>query len=363
MAKTLPARPNLDHLRAQAKTLLGDLRAGKASAAQTFIKHLPAARRMSADGVRRAGLRLADAQSAIARQSGFGSWPSLARHVEHLRRLEGEWAFQSLEVDGLKMAAAVLGSSKLLIDGDRFRMESSEATYDGVFGIDVEADPPLIDIEFVEGPEAGNWSYGIYRLDGDDLTFCLGLTGAPRPTRFATASNTGHALERLRRVSAARPEDVRGGKRAAAKTAPAGAAAAPAPAVDESAFTLEMTPLLQRLQGEWLPVVLVSSGVPLADAMLGYGVRTTTGNEAKVVFGGQTMVHAKMRFDESAQPIAVDYLNVGRGPKAISLGVFEWVGDEARFCLAPAGAPRPTDFSCGTGSGRTLSQWRRKTPR
>ncbi len=64
MAKTLPARPNLDHLRGQAKSLLADLRNGKASAVQTFLKHLPAARRMTPDGVRRAGLRLADAQSA-----------------------------------------------------------------------------------------------------------------------------------------------------------------------------------------------------------------------------------------------------------------------------------------------------------
>jgi uncharacterized protein (TIGR03067 family) len=363
MAKTLPARPNLDHLRAQAKRLLADLRDGKASAVRTFITHLPAARRMTSAGVRRAGLRLADAQSAIARQSGFDNWPSLARHIEHLRSLEGEWAFRSLEVDGQKMAAAMLGSSKLQIDGDRFRMESSEATYEGVFNIDVEADPPLIDIEFVEGPEAGNWSYGIYRLNGDDLTFCLGLTGASRPTRFATAPHTGHALERLRRVSAARPGDVQGGKRAADKTASAGAAAAPARAIDDSAFTFRMTPLLERLQGEWRPVALVTSGKPLADSLLAYGGRTTTGNDAKVVFGGQTMLHAKMRFDESATPIAVDYLNVGPGPKSISLGVFEWVGDEARFCMARAGARRPTDFSCDTGSGRTLSQWRKTPPR
>ncbi len=356
MAHSLPARPNLDHLRAQAKRLLADLRDGKASAVRTFITHLPAARRMTADGVRRAGLRLADAQSAIARQSGFDNWPSLARHVEQLRSLEGRWAFHSLEVDGLKMAAAMLGSSTLLIDGDRFRMESAEATYEGVFTIDVEPDPSCIDIEFVAGPEAGNWSYGIYRLDGDDLTFCLGLTGAPRPTRFATAPNTGHALERLRRVSTARPEDVRGGKPTAAGTVPAQGATVP----DDSAFACELTPLLRRLQGDWVPVTLVSGGEPLAVALLSHGSRTTTGNEAKVTFGGQTMVHVKMRFDESVTPVAVDYLNVGRGPKTISLGIFEWVDGGARFCMAQPGAPRPTDFSSMAGSGRTLSQWRKR---
>src|SRR4051794_7556911 len=110
MAKTLPARPNLDHLRTQAKRLLADLRDGDPSAVRTFVEHLPAARRLSAAAARRAGFRLADAQSAIARQSGFANWPSLARHVEHLRSLEGEWAFDSLEVEGQKMPAAMISS-------------------------------------------------------------------------------------------------------------------------------------------------------------------------------------------------------------------------------------------------------------
>jgi hypothetical protein len=81
-AKSLPARPNLDHLRSQARTLLADLRAGKASAAKTFIAHLPAAKTLTPDRVRAAGFRLADAQSAIARKSGFDHWPGLARHVQ-----------------------------------------------------------------------------------------------------------------------------------------------------------------------------------------------------------------------------------------------------------------------------------------
>src|SRR5258708_37617728 len=95
-----------------------------------------------------------------------------------------------------------------------------EATWAGVFLIDVEAKPAGIDIEFVEGPEAGRWSYGIYRFDGADLILCLGLTGAPRPTRFATTSGSGHALERLRRVSAARPADGTGGTATAPRPGP-----------------------------------------------------------------------------------------------------------------------------------------------
>ena len=41
--KKLPARPNLDHLRRQAKTLLTQLKDGEPPAAQAFIDHLPEA--------------------------------------------------------------------------------------------------------------------------------------------------------------------------------------------------------------------------------------------------------------------------------------------------------------------------------
>jgi uncharacterized protein (TIGR03067 family) len=359
MKKSLPARPNLEHLRTQAKQLLTRLRANDDAAAQTFIEHLPVARRMTPDQVRNAGFRLADAQSAIARKSGFAAWPALAHHVEQLRGLEGEWHFESLEIDGSGMPTSMLGQSRLLIDGDRFRMESPEGTYEGIFTLDVEADPAHIDIEFVEGPEAGNWSYGVYRLDGDDLLLCLGVVGADRPKQFATTPGSGHALERLHRSSAARPANVSGGQRKQVSLEPA-PPVANATALDESGFALQMTPLLDRLQGEWTPLALVKDGQALQESMLAFGTRTVVGNETKVVFGGQVMVHARMRLDESQSPIAVDYLNIGRGAKGVTLGVIEFAGDVLRVCMAPAGEARPTNFTCDRGSGRTFSEWKRK---
>jgi len=350
-------RPNLEHLRKQAKKLLSDLRAGNAGAAKTFIAYLPSARGMTPADAHRAGFRLADAQSAVARKSGFANWPFLARHVEQLRALEGEWAFTNIEIDGATMPAPSSARSRLLIDGDRFRMESPEATYEGVFSIDVEQDPPHIDIEFVEGPDAGEWSYGIYALDGDAVTFCLGLVGSSRPPAFATSAGSGHALERLRRVSDARPTDVTGGRRQASSAKRTRRASS---VVDDAAFTLKMTPLLERLQGEWVPTSLVTEGSPMQQEWLAYGRRTQTGNETKVVFGGQVMVHALMRLDESTSPVAIDYLNVGRGSRTMSLGIMEFDDDGWRVCMASPGEPRPVDFSCAKGSGRTLSRWARK---
>lgn len=354
MARHLPARPNLDHLRKQAKTLLAQLERGDVAAATTFIEYLPAAKTLTPARVRSVGFRLADAQSAIARQSGFASWPALARHVEHLRALEGEWRFERLQIDGNAMPAAALAASRLLIDGDRFRTESVEATYEGVFTIDVEAQPARIDIEFVEGPEAGNWSHGIYELDGDRLTICLGLTGASRPESFKTAAGSGHALEQLRRASAKRPKTVGGGTRRADSTSSVVAAV-----VDVAAFDGAMTPLITELQGEWLAVDLNRDGTEMPADWLSFGSRVTTGHETKVVFGGQVMVHAKMRFDESTSPVSVDYLNLAGAAKGkVSLGVFQWTGEEARFAIAVPGLPRPTDFA--SSKGRTVSRWRRR---
>jgi uncharacterized protein (TIGR03067 family) len=355
MTKRLPARPNLEHLRTQARTLLTQLTAGGKDAATIFIKYLPAARNLKIAQVRAAKFKLADAQAVIARQNGFASWPALVRHVEQLRDMEGMWEFVAMEIDGAAMPIPAFAKSRLLIDGDRFRMESSEANYEGIFTIDVETTPHKIDIEFIEGPEAGNWSYGIFELAGNAFKICLGLAGSSRPQSFSTKPGSGHALENLRRVLRTRPAGVRGGT----------PERQPIPhkteSVDVSGFDVAMTPLLAKLQGEWIPTQLVQNGQAMQDGFLAFGSRSFTGNETKVVFGGQVMLHAKLRIDESQSPIAVDYLNVGKSSTGqVTLGVMEWVGDEVRVCMSGPSQSRPVDFSCEPGSGRTLSRWKRR---
>ena len=358
MSQSLTTRPNLDHLRGQAKALLAELRAGEKSAAKAFIDHLPKARGLSATQARAAGFRLSDAQSVVARRSGFASWPALARHVEQLRALEGEWRFESLQVDGSSVPRAMIDASKLLIDGDRFRMDSPEATYDGRFTIDLSHTPSWIDIRFVEGPEAGNSSYGIFELDGDRLTLCLGVVGASRPISFATSEGSGHALEHLRRESTQRPSGVTGG--VATENPPTSSATSIA--ADRANFDTLASPMLKRLEGTWSAVRLVMNDEEMRADWLPFGSRTGSGNESKVVFGGQVMLHVKMRIDDSTAPIAVDYLHLRGAEKGkVSLGIMEWVGEEVRFLIAAPGQPRPTTFS-PVGKGQIFSQWKRKDP-
>jgi uncharacterized protein (TIGR03067 family) len=354
MEKNLPARPNLDHLRRQAKTLLADLESGASAAVATFVEYLPAAKRITAEQVRSAGFRLADAQSAVARKSGFASWPHLARHVEQLRALEGTWAFERLEIDGHAMPAGALNSSQILIDGDRFRTESPEATYEGIFNINVEAEPHEIDIEFIEGPEAGNWNFGIFRLEGEQLEICLDMNGKPRPAAFSTSPGSGRAYEILRRTSPARPENVTGGTPPAAQLSPS---------VEECVgFDFVDSPTLARLQGHWSPVKIVRDGQELPKMILGTGLRTAVKNEVTISFGGQTMIHALVRLKEDTDPMHVDYYNLdGPAIGSIQFGIFKWADDDACFCMPAPGDTRPADFASTAGSGRTFSQWRLKS--
>jgi hypothetical protein len=95
--------------------------------------------------------------------------------------------------------------------------------------------------------------------------------------------------------------------------------------------------------------------------MLRTGLRSAKANEVTITFGGQTMIHALVRLDESNDPTHVDYYNLdGACQGAIQLGLMKWIDDEVCFCMAAPNDPRPADFTSPAGGGRTFSQWRVK---
>ncbi|HMM92176.1 ankyrin repeat domain-containing protein [Bradyrhizobium sp.] len=101
-----PDRLNLDHLKKQAKELIRLYRGRDAMAMARFRTALPAAAGHSDDGIASLQLRLHDAQSCIARERGFASWPDLKRYVEVRMAARGG------------RAARVLHWAQLLYSGD-----------------------------------------------------------------------------------------------------------------------------------------------------------------------------------------------------------------------------------------------------
>jgi ankyrin repeat protein len=81
MPRELPARPNLEQLKKQAKSLLHAAQARDGDALSRFAA-LPAFSGKSLDDIDAADLALHDAQSVIAREYGFPSWPALREEVE-----------------------------------------------------------------------------------------------------------------------------------------------------------------------------------------------------------------------------------------------------------------------------------------
>ncbi|MGH7712848.1 MAG: ankyrin repeat domain-containing protein, partial [Gemmatimonadaceae bacterium] len=74
MSPALPARPDLEHLKKQAKALLHDYTKQEPAAVERF-------RSLGAPPVKP---KLADSQHIIAREHGFGTWAELKAHVESI---------------------------------------------------------------------------------------------------------------------------------------------------------------------------------------------------------------------------------------------------------------------------------------
>ena len=78
----LPARPNLEHLRNQAKDLLKAYRSGEPSAISRFRESLPRYSLLTDDDLRRLSLSLGDSQRVIAAEYGFPTWLHMRHYVE-----------------------------------------------------------------------------------------------------------------------------------------------------------------------------------------------------------------------------------------------------------------------------------------
>ncbi|MAF12603.1 hypothetical protein CMK11_19315 [Candidatus Poribacteria bacterium] len=79
---SLPARPNLEHLKDQAKGLLSSHRSGSRECVPRLKAHLPRLSDTSDSVVLVAKFSLLDAQLVVAREYGFDNWQMLTEYVE-----------------------------------------------------------------------------------------------------------------------------------------------------------------------------------------------------------------------------------------------------------------------------------------
>ena len=271
-----------------------------------------------------------------------------------MKALQGAWDVVALEVEGQKTPAGAAGDSQIILKGDKFTTVSMGAAYSGTFKVDAKRKPHTIDILFTDGPHAGMKSLGILTLKNDTWTLCLGMAGATRPKSFVTKPGSGHALETLKR-STGRKVGKTVARTAEVPTAPSSRKSATSNAGNKSPT---MGPEIAEHGGDWAMVSLDQSGKPAVPAeYLHYGRRVVNGDDLAVTMNGQTMLKASFTVDVSTKPKSIDYTLAHGGKK--QLGIYEFDGDTARYCMAAPGDARPTDFATKTGDGRTLSVWKK----
>jgi uncharacterized protein (TIGR03067 family) len=116
---------------------------------------------------------------------------------------------------------------------------------------------------------------------------------------------------------------------------------------------------LDRFQGTWQLVSAMQDGNALPEDKL---------KQTTIVFKGDTFRfpgsaeyatsrEGTIKLDESKNPKEMDAISTG---KEVMLGIYALQENGYKVCFAPAGKPRPTEFTSTSGSGYILQSWERK---
>src|SRR5215211_6488257 len=110
--------------------------------------------------------------------------------------LQGVWRAVRIETRGSSVPEGLTASVRYTFDGDRITlMEGDQEAGEGVIRLDPAAQPKAFDFTATGGPQVGMTALGIYRVEGDALTMCMGVE---RPTEFTGAGEA--ALVELTRI-------------------------------------------------------------------------------------------------------------------------------------------------------------------
>jgi uncharacterized protein (TIGR03067 family) len=125
---------------------------------------------------------------------------------------------------------------------------------------------------------------------------------------------------------------------------------------------------LDKLRGTWLTVSLVNNGQTLVDEKTPAKEGPTTklayeGNKWMIKVADKTVASGIFAIDATKKPKEMDILDEsGAKNEKTKLGIYEIDGDTYKYCLAPAGKPRPTDFTSKEGSRHSLGVMKREKP-
>jgi uncharacterized protein (TIGR03067 family) len=110
---------------------------------------------------------------------------------KELKKLQGAWTFESVEVGGKEQPAAEFKDMTVTFEGAKFTVKKgSDVIQVGTDKLDLSKSPKTVDVTVVEGLNKGAVMLGIYEISGDTLKVCFDPEGKKRPTEFKSASGS-----------------------------------------------------------------------------------------------------------------------------------------------------------------------------
>jgi RNA polymerase sigma factor (sigma-70 family) len=110
--------------------------------------------------------------------------------------LQGTWIIESAEFAGKKLDLDERDvPAEITFDGGKFTLRNKkDEVVEGTYTVDAKKEPKTLDLLPGNGPSKDKAFEGIYKIEGDRLTFCADTGKGDRPTAFTTREGEEHGL-------------------------------------------------------------------------------------------------------------------------------------------------------------------------
>jgi RNA polymerase sigma-70 factor (ECF subfamily) len=130
--------------------------------------------------------------------------PGADEAAKDLEQFQGTWTLDSMEVNGVKIAAEAMKKQghaiTLTVREDKVTLESKRGDVTGTIKLDPAKKPKAYDSKGTDPDGKTHEAVGIYKIEGDVLTVCYVVTGKDRPTEFEAGAGSEAVLQVFKRA-------------------------------------------------------------------------------------------------------------------------------------------------------------------